>query len=276
MMGRDFVFIQPRSADEAAAVFQEETARGRTAAYWGGGTELISLGRTGRQEVQVGIDLKKIPELTAAELSRGVWRFGAGLSLTALQDRVDSPLLRECVDEIADHTVRNRLTLGGNLCGRLPYREAALPLLLGDAAAVLHGLHGERRAPLRKLMEKGRLALEPGEFLRGFEVDREAWEGRYLRRRVTGAGPVGYPLVHLVLMVRDGVWQMALGGAFSTPAWQNLAPPGGDLASWAGEVVSAGNDRIRGDFRGQREYRRALWLRALREGAGTLLEEGRR
>jgi len=276
MRSRDFIFVQPRSADEAAAVFQEETARGRSAAYWGGGTELLSLARTGKQTVQVGIDLKKIPELTAAELSGGVWRLGAGLSLTALQDRVDSPLWRDCLDDIADHTVRNRLTLGGNLCGRLPYREAALPLLLGDAAAVLHGPEGERRAPLRKLMEKGRLRLEPGEFLQGCEVTREAWEGRYIRRRFTGAGPVGYPLVHLVLTVKDGAWQMALGGVFPTPAWRNLAPPKADFPSWAEEIVSVGNEDIRGDFRGSREYRRALWLQALTAGGEALFKGGGR
>lgn len=274
MMGGDFIFIQPRSLGEAVEAFQEETARGRTAAYWGGGTELISLARTGRQAIQAGIDLKMIPELTRAESSGGVWCFGAGLSLTALQDRVDSPLLRECLDDIADHTVRNRLTLGGNLCGRLPYREAALPLLLGDAEAVLYGPRGERKIPLRKLMETGRLLLGSGEFLARLEVNRQAWEGRFFRRRITGAGPVGYPLVHLVLNVRDGVWQTAHGGIFPLPALRMVSPPGADLAAWAEEVVSSGEAGIRGDFRGQRAYKRALWLQALREGAEELLKGG--
>lgn len=274
MMDRDFIFVQPRSAEEAVAVFQEETDRGRSVAYWGGGTELISLSRTTRQQIQVGIDLKKIPELMAAESSEGLWHFGAGLSLTALQERVDSSLLRECLDGVADHTIRNRLTLGGNLCGRLPYREAALPLLLGDAEAVLHGPGGERRSSLRDLMAGGRLMLDPGEFLRGFEVSRENWEGRYYRRRLTGAGPVGYPLLHLVLTVREGIWQMALGGLFPTPAWQDLAAPGTDIHVWVEEAVSAGAERLRGDFRGQGEYKGALWRQALAEGAVALLKGG--
>ena len=274
MTGRDFIFVQPRSAEEAAAVFHEETARGRTAAYWGGGTELISLGRTGRQQIQVGIDLKKIPELTAAELSGGVWRFGAGLSLSDLQERVESPLLRDCLEGIADHTIRNRLTLGGNLCGRLPYREAALPLLLCDAAALVYGPGGERKSPLRELMAGGRLLLEPGEFLRGFEVSRENGEGRYYQRRLTGAGPVGYPLLHLVLTVRAGTWQMALGGLFPTPAWQELAAPGSDIQAWAEEAVSAGAERLRGDFRGREDYKRALWRQVLAEGAEVLYQGG--
>ena len=61
-MRRDFVFLQPETPKEAVALFQQESSLEGSVVYWGGGTELISMTRTGKIDPRAGIDIKKIPE----------------------------------------------------------------------------------------------------------------------------------------------------------------------------------------------------------------------
>lgn len=231
--------------------------------------------RTGKVDPQVGIDLKSIREMTMVEARGDRWFLGAGLSLGALQDVVYSRFFGDCLEGIADHTVRNRLTLGGNLCGRLPYREAALPLLLADADALLYGPAGARRIPLRRLAPQGRLKLGAGEFLTGIEVDPNHWEERIFRMRRTGAGPVAYPLLHLLLRPAGRRWEIALSGLFPVPHYQDVPSPAGlPIREWARETAALFAGRYREDAAGSAPYRRALLENALAEGAAVFDREG--
>lgn len=45
--------------------------------------------------------------------------FGAGVTLTELEDKNLFPLLSKSASEVADHTARNKITLGGNICGHI-------------------------------------------------------------------------------------------------------------------------------------------------------------
>ncbi len=51
-------------------------------------------------------------------------------------------------------TVRNRLSLGGNICGRLFYREAILPLLVSEAVMLVGSQNGIRRVPILNFFDK--------------------------------------------------------------------------------------------------------------------------
>ena len=58
---------------------------------------------------------------------------GAAVSLNRITDSKLFPLLGQTVKQIADHTSRNKITIGGNMNSELMYRESVLPLLLSDA-----------------------------------------------------------------------------------------------------------------------------------------------
>jgi CO/xanthine dehydrogenase FAD-binding subunit len=85
------------------------------------------------------IDIKEISECRSAARQGEQVVLGAALSLNEVVDSKLFPLLSATCRRIADHTVRNRLTLGGNICGRLPYREAGLPLLVAGAQVEIAG-----------------------------------------------------------------------------------------------------------------------------------------
>ncbi|MBM4236775.1 MAG: xanthine dehydrogenase, partial [Firmicutes bacterium] len=130
MIPFDFDYYLPQTAEEAVTLFTRLELDEKKPIYYAGGTEIITFCR--QQTITPGalIDLKNIPETTVFEKVNDQLVIGANLSLSRIAEENHYPLLSVVVKKIADRTVRNRLTIGGNICGRLPYREALLPLLL--------------------------------------------------------------------------------------------------------------------------------------------------
>ena len=73
---------------------------------------------------------------------------GSCITLSALSMVNPFPLLSESATGVADQTARNKITLGGNICGRIHFREAVLPLLLADSRMVIAGSQGVREVPI--------------------------------------------------------------------------------------------------------------------------------
>jgi CO/xanthine dehydrogenase FAD-binding subunit len=72
--------------------------------------------------------------------------------------------LTEVASEVTDQTARNKITIGGNICGRIIYREAVLPFLLADGQVLLAGPGGFRTMPINQIFDQT-LQLEQGELL---------------------------------------------------------------------------------------------------------------
>lgn len=63
-------------------------------------------------------------------------------------------------------TIRNRATIGGNLCNASPCADLALPLLALSAAVIIAGPNGNRTLPLERFFTGPNCtALQPGEIL---------------------------------------------------------------------------------------------------------------
>lgn len=110
------------------------------------------------------IDLKDIPECNICEWNDQKLILGATLTLTKVQEEKVFPLLGETAGRAADHTARNKITLGGNIAGEIIYREAVLPFLLADSTFVIAGKEGIKYIKSQQaFIEK--LQLQKGEFL---------------------------------------------------------------------------------------------------------------
>ncbi|MFW5795913.1 MAG: FAD binding domain-containing protein [Alkalispirochaeta sp.] len=165
MIPFDVDYVQAATAAEAIAAWSEATAEGKTPRYFGGGTEIVTMARDNKLAADVLIDYKRVPETRVGAVQRrapgaarstaadpadaggaaiatdpGITdanpvasgRFGAALRLNEIADTGAFALLGHCAAGVADRTVRNSITLGGNIAGMLPYREAVLPFLLLD------------------------------------------------------------------------------------------------------------------------------------------------
>jgi CO/xanthine dehydrogenase FAD-binding subunit len=137
---------------------------------------------------------------------------GGGVTLSELAEALPETLLAVVAGGIADHTVRNALTVGGNVCGRLAYREMALALLTLEAQVVLYGADGLVQHPMKDLFHK-RLNLGAGELLLGFELDVSILsEARFMRQRRQKQSQTDYPIVHTVVVRRGDAYQAAVSG----------------------------------------------------------------
>lgn len=234
------LFIKVGSPEEAVEAWgQHPEAR-----YLAGGTEIhTNARRLAAYRVGALVDIKGLAELERLDLSGDVLYLGAAVNLSRLCDSALWPLLSAAARGVADRTVRNRLTLGGNIAGQLPYREAVLPLLAADA--ILHSIvpAGQaggcerRQRALRDCFDK-RLRLEPGELITGFSVARQALGGRWYRGRRTRTAPVDYPLITLCACEAGPGTAASLGSA-AKPSGRDAVLAAGNVTLAAGNVTLA-------------------------------------
>jgi CO/xanthine dehydrogenase FAD-binding subunit len=264
----DLAYYRPETLAEALEAFRQAASEGLAPAWLGGGTEIVTMARDGKLHPGALIDLKGVPECGGIEEHGGHLRFGACLTLNEAAEQERFPLLAKAASGVADHTVRNTITLGGNIAGRLPYREAVLPFLLCDALAEVAGGDGVREVPLAKLFEK-RLRLEAGEALVALRVPAAAASLPHAHVRRTKDSRVDYPLL-TACFVRDGrKLRIAVSGLGDYPA----KLPDREMGRGAPATDTAW-PAARADMRASAEYRVALFQRALEEAA-ALMEETR-
>lgn len=274
MIHFDLVYYRPESVEEAVSAFQEATARGLEPLYLGGGTEIATFSRQGKIRTGAVIDLKWIPECLALRRHEGELVIGAAVTLNRVVDDSAFPALARACAGVADHTVRNRLTVGGNIVGRLPYREVVLPFLLCDAGFELAGPAGIRVVPGAEAFD-GRLRLQSGEFLVGVRVPETFLDRPCFYRRRERGGRIDYPLFSMILVKLDGEIRCAVSGLFAVPRRMEaseavLSDASVPAAERASVVARSVPEKVRDDFRASAEYRLHLFGLALAEGLNAL------
>ena len=138
-----------------------------------GGTDLGLLVTKRFEELPALISLEGIPELRQVTSNSDTWRIGAATLLSDLETQTAKglPLLARMLRFFASRQIKNRATLGGNLCNASPIGDMAPVLMALSAQAVLASRLGERRVPLdRFFLDYRKTALEAKEILSSVEV----------------------------------------------------------------------------------------------------------
>ncbi|WP_372631417.1 xanthine dehydrogenase family protein subunit M [Cohnella sp.] len=216
MIPFDFDYFKPSAAEEAVRLYQTLREQGKRPVYFAGGTEIITLGRLNRIDTEAVIDIKGIEECQTLRLDSDDLVMGSAVTLSRLQESGFFPLLSQTVSEIADHTARNKITLGGNLCGRIYYRETALPLLLSDTEMVVAGPSGRRRVPLNSAFD-GCPRLADGEFVLQLITPSVFLGLPYYTVKIRRQWEVGYPLITVAALKRAGQIRAAFSGVCLFP-----------------------------------------------------------
>ena len=258
-----------------------------------GGTDLLVRIRNGAIQPRIVLDVKHLPGMgdIAYEEASGL-TIGAAATLNAVAChpavQAHYPLLAEAANSVASYPLRNRATLGGNLCNASPAADTAPAALVLEGAIVVYGPAGEREVPAGEFfLGPGRTALQKGEFVTAvrFPAPPAGAAGRYLklgRNRagdlsIVGVAAWGFP---------DGSapcgwrFRIALASVAPTPlrvyaAEEVLAgnAPGGEAFARAAEAAMSAASPI-SDVRASADYRKAmvrnLTCRALREVWGML------
>jgi carbon-monoxide dehydrogenase medium subunit len=140
-----FAYFAPNSVDEAVSLLKKHQEGARLLA---GGTDLLLDMKQRIVWPAAMLDLNRIPNFSTIEMRGDDLHIGAMTRLNNIRDSATvkerAPLLSEAIGRLAASPIRNRATIGGNLCNASPAADTAPPLLVLDASLRLRGPDGER------------------------------------------------------------------------------------------------------------------------------------
>ena len=145
MLLREVEYARPATVEEAVSVLAaHEGARALA-----GGQTLINVMKQRAAAPEVLVDLGELDELRGIGFSSdGMLEIGAMVTCTQLQSSsevdVARPVLAEVAGTIADLQVRNRGTIGGNVCVSDPTNHFPPLLVALDATFTIRSQSGER------------------------------------------------------------------------------------------------------------------------------------
>lgn len=269
MIPFDFEYYKPESVEEAAELYFELKSKNKKPMYYGGGTEIISMARAFNVYTEAVIDIKGIPECRVQELRNKKLTIGAAVTLTEIAEANIFPLLALTVQRIADHTVQDKITLGGNLAGTIIYRESVLPLLVSNSEVVIANSSGRRQVQLIDIFDK-RINLNDEEFIVSILIDSKFLSLPYLHAKRTKSDKIDYPLITLAALKDENKINIAFSGVCSYPFRAQLMEDYLNNISIQkntriNNVIDNIPDAILSDLAGSAEYRKFMLQRMLIE-----------
>lgn len=163
-----FEFQEPTSIQAACSILEQNSGKAKVIA---GGTDLLVnlKKKLGKPEVLISLD--KIAEMKGLSYSddRGL-RIGPLVTMAELSQSkmvIDKfPALVKAASKVGTPQIRNRATIGGNICSARPAADTIGPLIGYGAQVKLVGPQGEKQVDLEKFFTgPGGTILRPTEVL---------------------------------------------------------------------------------------------------------------
>ncbi len=167
-------YHRPRDLARAVEILSTHGSKARVIA---GGTDILPL-RPGAKQVDTIDHLVDISNLDLNYIKEddNYIRIGAATPINtvgAFPLFLSEPYqaLSEAADSHSTPTIKNRATVGGNLCNSSPCADLALPLLVLDSLLIAAGAGGEREIPIARFFKGANyMALEAGEILQEIRI----------------------------------------------------------------------------------------------------------
>ena len=179
-------YCSPPTLSQALQVLSEADGR---VGLLAGGTDIIVQVRESGRDLDVLMDIKRIPELN--ELSYNEERglvLGAAVPCTLVYEDTEVasryPGLVDAAALVGGTAIQNRATFGGNLCNASPAADTVPALIVHHAICQIAGPQGGREAPVEDFCTApGQTVLEAGELLVSFHIPppQENFGAHYLR-----------------------------------------------------------------------------------------------
>ncbi|ARF16810.1 FAD binding domain-containing protein [Sporosarcina ureae] len=259
MISFDFQYFKPSSVADTINMYNEIRKQGEQALIISGGTEFITFARKNKIYADAIIDSKGIPECNVLEKQGDDVVIGAAVSLNKIANSNLFPLLGTTVKQIADHTSRNKITIGGNINSELIYKESILPLLLVDAKVKMAKETDERVVSLHSVFNK-KMNTSPGEILLQIIIDSSYLALPYISLKRTKFSKVGYPVVSVAAILRESQLRVAFSGVCDFPFRSDeietiLNDSAISVVDRIDKVMESLPSKIVDDLQGSKEYR---------------------
>ena len=265
MLLREVAYARPASLAEAI----ELLAANDGARALAGGQTLINVMKARAASPDVLIDLADIAELRGIELGAdGTLELGAMTTYTDIIDSAEArarPILGEVCNQIADVQVRNRGTIGGNVCSNDPTNHLPPLLVAIGATMTIVGPGGERSVSAQEFfLGVYMTAAGPGELLTKISLPPGKSDGF----ASVPIGKDGTCIVNVAASLNGGATRLAIGCVDAVPVL--LTPDSAENAAVRKAVHDANLDPP-WDVHASADYRRhlaeVLALRAVAQAA---------
>ena len=271
MIPPSFEYLTPSNISDAVALLQKH---GDEAKILAGGHSLIPAMRLRLAEPGYLIDISGIGGLDYIQEESGQLRIGAMTCEAALEESeiVQSkyPLLLDTAKMIADPSVRNMATVGGNLAHGDPANDHPATMLALRASVVAEGPNGTREIKIDDFFpDFFTTALVEDEILTEIRIPSppSASGGAYLKiERKVGDYAAAAVACQLNIDSSGSIENIGLGltNVGSTPIRASSAEellkgkkPDENMLAEAGRLAAADSEPME-DLRGSAEYKRAL------------------
>ena len=266
MLLRELDYARPESVEEAVKLLSgRDDARALA-----GGQSLVNVMKTRVASPELVVDLGRVQTLAGIRQVDGALEIGAMTTYSAIVYSADvaaaRPILAQVARTIADVQVRNRGTIGGNVCSNDPTNHFPPLVAALGAELTIAGPDGQRTVSAEDFFEGVYLtAVQPGELLTSVRFPskgdaRDGWASVTLGKEGTG-------IVNVAATVTGGTARIAIGCVAATPV---VVTASADETAIRDAVRSAGLDPP-ADVHASADYRRhlaeVLAARAVREAA---------
>jgi carbon-monoxide dehydrogenase medium subunit len=262
MLLREVEYARPASLDEALQLLGSNDGARALA----GGQTLINVMKSRAASPDVLVDLGALTELTAISTGAGGLELGAMVTYARLASssevEVTRPIIGEVAATIADVQVRNRGTIGGNICSNDPTNHLPPLLVALDARMTIVGPAGERTVGAGEFfLGVYMTAVSTGELLTKVTVPPPGGAGDGFAALTIGTD--GTCIVSAAASVVDGAARIAIGCVSGTPAraTEMESKLGGDFGEASVRAAAAGLGATLdppGDVHASADYRRHL------------------
>ena len=264
MLLREVSYARPASVEEAVALLSEHDGARALA----GGQTLVNVMKQRAASPDVLVDLADLDELRTISVSGTTLEIGAMATLASImrssEVEVSRPILAEVAATVADVQVRNRGTLGGNICVNDPTNHFPPLMVALGATMTIRRTDGERSVPADEFfVGVFETAVGEGDLLTRIDVPA-AGKGTGDGMAGVTLGAHGTYVANAAASVVDGSWRIALGCVGAVPARasaleQKLAGADVDEAAVRAAVEGLGTTLDPpSDVHASAEYRRSL------------------
>lgn len=275
MLG-DFEYVRAKTVAEACEALREGAGQ---AVAFAGGTDLLVEIRNGVRSPALLVDIKGL------ELDRiattGDIVVGSSTPLNRIVEHAELrkrfPAFATAASSIATYQLRNRATIGGNLCNASPASDSIPPLLVAGATVHIVGSDGERDVPLSEFCTGvKKTCLRCGELVTEIRIPRLSADTRTAfakQQRIRGHDLAVVNLAGIVSRA-DGLLRIAIGSCSPKPLLLDpIEIAGHTEEAIAEEAVRAAAGTISpiSDVRASAEYRRAIVPALVRRLVGQLM-----
>jgi len=250
---REVEYARAESVDDAVRLLSEH-ANARALA---GGQTLVNVMKARAASPDVLVDLNGIESLRGIRTTpEGGLELGAMATYTNIVESEDvndfRPLVAEVTKTIGDVQVRNRGTLGGNLCSNDPTNHLPPLMVAMDAELTIAGPNGERTVPADAFFLGVYLtAVGPGELLTRVTVPPPRGGDGFAAVTI---GAEGTCIVNVAASARNGDVRVVLGCVSAVPV--SLTTPADPDA--AAQAVRDAPLEPPSDVHASADYRRSL------------------